>query len=95
LDFSKIELTKTIIKGVKMFTKRHFIKIAEMLKNERLGLLHLSDDDVFGSQDSFLGLVDSIENQLIKIFKEENPRFDVDKFRWASNPSPAERKLAI
>ena len=43
-----------------MFTKKHFIKIAEMLKNQRLSIQHLSNDDVFGSQDSFLGLIDSM-----------------------------------
>ena len=73
-----------------MFTKRHFIKIAAMLKNQRLELIQLYD-----SQNPRFELIDNIEDQLIEIFTEENPRFDVDKFRWASNPSPAERKLAI
>ena len=74
-----------------MFTKRHFIKIAAMLKNQRLELIH----KLYDSQNSRFELIDNIEDQLIEIFTEENPRFDVDKFRWASNPSPAERKLAI
>ena len=78
-----------------MFTKKHFIQIAAMLKNQRLSIQHLSNDDVFGSQDSFLGLIDSMENQLIKIFKTENPRFDVQIFLTASNPSQAEKELAI
>lgn len=78
-----------------MFTKKHFIQIAAMLKNQRLSIQHLSNDDVFGSQDSFLGLIDSMENQLIKIFKTENPRFDVQRFLIASNPSQAEKELAI
>jgi len=78
-----------------MFTKQHFIQIAQMLKNERLAIQHLSNDDVFGSQDSFLGLIDNIENRLIDIFIQSNDRFDVDKFKKASHLTEAEEELAI
>ena len=77
-----------------MFTKQHFIQIAEMLKNERLAGQYLSYDNLFASMQVRL-TINNIENRLIDTFIQSNPRFDVDKFKQASNLSQAEKELAI
>jgi len=76
-------------------TKKHFIKIAKILKNERLAIQQFSDDDEYGNQQEFENIIMSIENALIVMFKNDNQNFDIDKFKQASNPTSAEKELAI
>ena len=71
-------------KGVKKMTKKHFIKIAEMLKKQRLNIQHLSNDEEFGFGIVYT-TIDEIEQELINIFVEENPRFDIERFKKASS----------
>ena len=75
-----------------MFTKQHFIQIAQMLKNERLEILGSFNRDRIPF---LLQVVINIEGELIDMFEESNTRFDRNKFLTASNPSQVEKELAI
>ena len=70
-------------------TKKHFIKMAAMLKKQRLNIQHLSDDEEFGSGIVYT-TIDEIEQELINIFVEENSRFDIERFKKASQPTEEE-----
>jgi len=59
-------------------TKKHFIKIAEILKNQRTFIENVNSEG-FEKR-----VINSIETELIEIFTSENPRFDIDKFIQAS-----------
>lgn len=73
-----------------MFTKQHFIQIAKMLKNQRLDL-HTSG---LLSRDLILDIINKMEIELIDIFYSDE-RFDIAKFKQASNLSQEELRLAI
>ena len=76
-------------------TKKHFKQIAQLLKNQRLAIQQYSDDDEFGTQHLFENIIMNIETGLINIFIKENPRFDIDKFKQATEPTEEEKRLAI
>jgi len=76
-------------------TKKHFIKIAEMLKNQRLAIQEFSDDDEFGTQHLFENIIMNIETGLINIFIDDNPRFDISKFKQATQPTEEEKRLPL
>ena len=69
-------------------TKKHFIRIAEMLKNQKIAIQGLNDKD-------FKILISNIENELIRIFIDDNPRFDIDKFKQATQPTEEEMRLPL
>ena len=69
-------------------TKKHFIQIAEMLKNQKIAIQGLNDKD-------FKILISNIENELIRIFIDDNPRFDISKFRQATEPTEEEMRLPL
>ena len=69
-------------------TKKHFIKIAQILKNQRLSIQGIDDNQ-------YENLISNIENQLINVFVDDNPRFDISRFRQATQLTEEERKLAI
>ena len=69
-------------------TKKHFIAIAKILKNQRLSIHGIEDKQ-------FENLITNIENQLINVFVDDNSRFDISKFRQATQLTEEERKLAI
>ena len=70
-------------------TKKHFIKIATMLKKQRWNIHHLSNDEEYGFGIVYT-TVDQIEQELINIFVEENPRFNLSRFKKASQPTEKE-----
>ena len=72
-------------------TKKHFIQIARILKNHRIKFNSIGGDFKY----HYLQIIEDIENDLIKIFIDENPRFDGDKFKQATQLTEEERKLAI
>ena len=76
-------------------TKKHFIAIAKLLKNQRLGIQEFSNDDEFGTQHLFENIIMNIETGLINIFIKENPRFDIDKFKQATQPTEEEMRLPL
>ena len=76
-------------------TKKHFLAIAQLLKNQRLAIQQFSDDDEFGTQHLFENIIMNIETGLINIFIKENPRFDIDKFKQATEPTEEEKRIAI
>ena len=69
-------------------TKKHFIAISKILKNQRLSIQGIEDKQ-------FENLITNIENQLINVFVDDNSRFDISKFRQATQLTEEERKLAI
>ena len=69
-------------------TKKHFIQIAEMLKNQKIAIQGLNDKD-------FKILISNIENELIRIFIDDNPRFDISKFRQATQLTEEEMRLPL
>jgi hypothetical protein len=69
-------------------TKKHFIAIARILKNQRLSIQGIEDNQ-------FENLISNIETGLINIFIKENPRFDISKFKQATQPTEEEKRLAI
>ena len=69
-------------------TKKHFIAIAKILKYQRLSIQGIEDKQ-------FENLITNIENQLINVFVDDNSRFDISKFRQATQLTEEERKLAI
>ena len=76
-------------------TKKHFKQIAQLLKNQRLAIQQFSDDDEFGTQHLFENIIMNIETGLINIFINDNPRFDISKFKQATQPTEEEKRLAI
>tara|TARA_R100001086_G_C11805919_1_gene250104 strand:+ start:471 stop:704 length:234 start_codon:yes stop_codon:yes gene_type:complete len=76
-------------------TKKHFKQIAQILKNQRLSIQEFSNDDEFGTQHLFENIIMNIENQLINVFVDDNPRFDISRFRQATQPTEEELRLAI
>ena len=74
-------------------TKKHFIKIARILKNERLAIQQFSNGDEEG--ELIKDVIESIENALIVMFKNDNQNFDVAKFKQATQPTEEEKRLAI
>ena len=73
-------------------TKKHFIAIAKLLKNKRLAIQHLTNPTTIKGTEN---IITNIENGLIEIFIDDNPRFDIDKFKQATQLTEEERKLAI
>ena len=76
-------------------TKKHFIRIANILKNQRMEIFKK-----YSKQYPYeLQIVTDIENELIDFMKEQNSNFNEFTFCTASNPEPKEidnaRKLAI
>ena len=51
-----------------MFTRQHFIKVAEIISD-------ISDN----------GIREEVAERFVTMFYEDNPRFDVEKFRKACN----------
>ena len=76
-------------------TKKHFKQIAQLLKNQRLGIQEFSNDEEFGNQHLFENIIMNIETGLINIFINDNPRFDISKFKQATQPTEEEKRLAI
>ena len=74
-----------------MFTKQH-LKIAQMLKNERLEILGSFNKDRIPF---LLQVVINIEGELIDMFEESNSQFNRNKFLTFSNLTQAEKELAI
>ena len=72
-------------------TKKHFIAIAAILKNERRKAL--SDQD-FTSKIKKI-VINNITSQLIDLFINENPNFDINKFIDASNLTEEEMRLPL
>lgn len=73
-------------------TKKHFIAIAAILKKIRLQ----AQNTVFLSDENTTNLVvDNIRKELIKMFIEENPNFDIDKFIKATNLTEEELRLPL
>ena len=73
-------------------TKKHFIAIAKLLKNKRLAIQQLTNPTTIKGTEN---IITNIENGLIEIFIDDNPRFDIDKFKQATQLTEEERKLAI
>lgn len=69
-------------------TKKHFIQIARILKNQRLSIQGIEDNQ-------FENLISNIENQLINVFVDDNPRFDISRFRQATQPTEEEMRLPL
>ena len=69
-------------------TKKHFIAIAKILKNQRLSIQGIEDKQ-------FENLITNIENQLINVFVDDNSRFDIDKFKQATQPTEEEMRLPL
>jgi hypothetical protein len=63
-----------------MLSKKHYEVIAGILRDARAAM----DPDTCASSD----VVDYIEKELIKTFRQDNPNFDPARFRAASG-SPA------
>lgn len=76
-------------------TKKHFKAIAQLLKNQRLGIQEFSNDEEFGNQHLLENIIMNIETGLINIFINDNPRFDISKFKQATQPTEEEKRLAI
>ena len=76
-------------------TKKHFIAIAKLLKNQRLGIQEFSNDEEFGNQHLFENIIMNIETGLINIFINDNPRFDISKFKQATQPTEEEMRLPL
>tara|TARA_R100000234_G_scaffold117110_1_gene95074 strand:- start:2144 stop:2368 length:225 start_codon:yes stop_codon:yes gene_type:complete len=73
-------------------TKKHFIKIANILRNIRANAQH----SVFLQDEKTTNLVvNNITKELIKMFVDENPNFDVDKFKQATELTQSEKELAV
>ena len=69
-------------------TKKHFIAIAKILKNQRLSIQGIEDKQ-------FENLITNIENQLINVFVDDNSRFDISKFRQATQLTEEEMRLPL
>ena len=73
-------------------TKKHFIQIAKILKNIKLQ----ARNSVFLSDENTTNLVvNNIRKELIKMFIEVNPNFDVDKFINAPDLTQEEMGLPL
>ena len=73
-------------------TKKHFIQIANILKKIRLQ----AQNTIFLSDENTTNLVvDNITKELIKMFIEVNPNFDVDKFINATDLTQEEMGLPL
>tara|TARA_R110000851_G_scaffold258599_1_gene411071 strand:- start:71 stop:256 length:186 start_codon:yes stop_codon:yes gene_type:complete len=59
-------------------TKKHFIKIAKILKNQRTFIENVNSEG-FEKR-----IINSIETELIEIFTSDNPQFDIERFKQAS-----------
>ena len=57
-------------------TKNQFEEIAKMLKTQKKLIQGLSNEDFNRTK----LIISNIENELIRIFIDDNPRFDVGKF---------------
>ncbi len=55
------------------FSRQHYLAIAQILQKTRRS-------DLTKPQD----IIDSIGNQLIRLFQKDNPNFDIDKFAKAA-----------
>lgn len=73
-------------------TKKHFIQIAKILKKQRLGIHQLTNSENYQLGNN---IITYIENDLIEIFIDDNPRFDIDKFKQATQPTEEEMRLPL
>ena len=73
-------------------TKKHFIAIAKLLKNQRLGIHQLTNSENYQVGNN---IITHVENGLIEIFINDNPRFDIDKFKQATQPTEEEMRLPL
>ena len=76
-------------------TKKHFEKIAKMLKNQKILIQRLNNEDFKNEYIRTKIIISNIENELIRIFIDDNPRFDWDKFRQATQPTEQEMRLPL
>ena len=72
-------------------TKKDFIAFAAILKNERRKAL--SDQDFTSKIKNIV--INNIASQLIDLFIKENPRFDIDKFKQATQLKQEEMRLPL
>ena len=61
-------------------TKKHFIAIAKLLKNKRLAIQQLTNPTTIKGTEN---IITNIENGLIDIFIDDNPRFDVGNVNYS------------
>ena len=76
-------------------TKKHFETIAKMLKNQKILIQGLNNKDFKDEYIRTKIIISNIENELIRIFIDDNPRFDVGKFIEASNLTEEEMRLPL
>ena len=76
-------------------TKQDFEKIAKMLKDQKKLIQGLNNKDFKDEYIRTKIIISNIENDLIRIFIDDNPRFDVGKFVKASNLTQAEMRLPL
>ena len=76
-------------------TKQDFEKIAKMLKDQKKLIQGLNNKDFKDEYIRTKIIISNIENELIRIFIDANPRFDVGKFVKASNLTQAEMRLPL
>ena len=76
-------------------TKQEFEKIAKMLKDQKKLIQGLNNNDFKDEYIRTKIIISNIENELIRIFVDDNPRFDVGKFVKASNLTQAEMRLPL
>jgi len=72
-------------------TKKHFIAMAAIFKNHRIRINSIGGDFKY----HYLQIIKDVETDLIKMFIEENPNFDIDKFIEASNLTKEEMELPL
>lgn len=63
-------------------TKKDYIKFAALLKDLRTDLSNTDDRTINPG-----GMLDRVESDMVRIFKQDNPNFDEDRFFRASQPS--------
>ena len=72
-------------------TKNQFEEIAKMLKTQKKLIQGLSNEDFNRTK----LIISNIENELIRIFIDDNPRFDIDKFKQAAKLTEQEMRLPL
>jgi hypothetical protein len=58
-----------------MFTQKHYVAIASLIHQRRLAIKTQQEPDYPNEQSAGIDAVNEITNDLVKLFKADNPKF--------------------
>lgn len=78
-----------------MFTKKTFVKAASIAQRWHIAALDAKTSGDVEAEAGHGVVAYSVQEAFIALFRDDNPRFDADRFREACKPLPASKARRV